>query len=80
MDQGENSFWSFCVDYLETSGAPASSFKERDGNVRNKVDYRELLRQAIKGKRQKELKGRDSPPACPSPSRRHSAGASSHLL
>ena len=24
VDQGENSFWSFCVDYLETSGAPAS--------------------------------------------------------
>lgn len=44
VDQGENSFWSFCVDYLETSGAPPSSFKERDGQTRNKVDYRELLR------------------------------------
>ena len=43
VDQGESSFWAFCVDYLESSGAPAPPSKDRDGPPRNKVDYRERL-------------------------------------
>ena len=44
VDQGESSFWAFCVDYLESSGAPApSASRDRDGQHRNKVDYRERL-------------------------------------
>lgn len=44
VDQGESSFWAFCVDYLEPSGAPAPSApRDRDGQLRNKVDYRERL-------------------------------------
>ncbi len=41
VDQGADSFWSFCVDYLETrSGADAG---RKDGLGRGKVDYREVL-------------------------------------
>jgi hypothetical protein len=44
VDQGESSFWAFCVDYLESSGMPAPSVpRDRDGQLRNKVDYRERL-------------------------------------
>jgi hypothetical protein len=42
VDQGESSFWVFCVDYLEASGAPAGA--SRDGSARNRVDYREVLK------------------------------------
>jgi len=42
--QGESSFWAFCVDDLESSGAPAPSVpRDRDGQLRNKVDDRERL-------------------------------------
>ena len=42
--QGEGSFWAFCVDDLESSGAPAPSVpRDRDGQLRNKVDDRERL-------------------------------------
>jgi superfamily II DNA helicase RecQ len=44
VDQGENSFWAFCIDYLESSGAPSPTGpRDRDGMGRNKVDYRERL-------------------------------------
>jgi hypothetical protein len=42
VDQGASSFWAFCVDYLEPSGAPAGV--SREGSVRNRVDYREVLK------------------------------------
>ena len=41
VDRGEDSFWVFCVDYLETAGQGPPSFK--GGPSRNKVDYREVL-------------------------------------
>jgi hypothetical protein len=41
VDQGEISFWTFCVDYLESSGSPAPI--AWDGLARNKVDYHERL-------------------------------------
>jgi len=41
VDQGSESFWSFCVDYLESSGGPVVAGK--NGGGRAKVDYREVL-------------------------------------
>ena len=41
VDRGEDSFWVFCVDYLETHGPSAPTIRE--GQPRNKVDYREQL-------------------------------------
>jgi superfamily II DNA helicase RecQ len=41
VDQGENSFWALCVDYLDSSGSPGAGGKE--GGARNRVDYRETL-------------------------------------
>jgi hypothetical protein len=42
VDVGTESYWSFCVDYLET--APASGPLARvPGESRGKVDYREVL-------------------------------------
>lgn len=39
VDQGADSFWSFCVDYLDSAGqVPA-----RGNAARGKVDYKELL-------------------------------------
>src|SRR4051812_45444895 len=43
IDRGEDSAWAFCVDYLESSGCPAPLSRERNGQARNKVDYREVL-------------------------------------
>jgi superfamily II DNA helicase RecQ len=45
VDQGTESFWCFCVDYLESgSSAGAASFgKGQSGTNRAKVDYREVL-------------------------------------
>ncbi|QEH38395.1 ATP-dependent DNA helicase RecQ [Aquisphaera giovannonii] len=42
VDLGTESFWSFCVDYLE-SAQPSSSASRPQGEGRNKVDYREVL-------------------------------------
>ena len=42
VDMGENSFWSFCVDYLESSGSASGSSPSKFGG-RDKVDYREVL-------------------------------------
>jgi len=40
-DPGTESFWSFCVDYLERgAGGPQSG---KGGLARGKVDYREVL-------------------------------------
>jgi superfamily II DNA helicase RecQ len=41
VDHGSESFWSFCVDYLESSGGFAQPVK--NGSGRGKVDYREVL-------------------------------------
>ena len=41
VEQGTESFWSFCVDYLETGGGSAPAGKS--GPMRGKVDYREVL-------------------------------------
>jgi superfamily II DNA helicase RecQ len=41
VEQGAASFWTFCVDYLESSGSSNSPTTESPG--RNKVDYRERL-------------------------------------
>ena len=41
VDQGPNSFWAFCVDYLE-AGSPAAP-GGRSRAHRSRVDYRELL-------------------------------------
>jgi hypothetical protein len=44
VDQGSESFWSFCVDYLESSGeATGGAPPGRNGTNRGKVDYREVL-------------------------------------
>jgi superfamily II DNA helicase RecQ len=41
VDMGTESFWSFCVDYLET--APSSPGARPPGEARGKVDYRDVL-------------------------------------
>jgi superfamily II DNA helicase RecQ len=41
VEQGENSGWSFCVDYLESAGSSPTSSK--DHGSRMKVDHREPL-------------------------------------
>src|SRR6516165_9727052 len=42
VDQGSESFWSFCVDYLELGGG-GSPPPGKNGPVRGKVDNREVL-------------------------------------
>ena len=39
VDQGSASFWSFCVDYLDSAGAGAPG----QPRGRGKIDYREVL-------------------------------------
>jgi hypothetical protein len=41
VEQGSSSFWSFCVDYLETSSGATSD--ARPVGQRGKVDYKEVL-------------------------------------
>ena len=41
VNAGSNSFWSFCVDYLEQGSAGKAN---ASGRRRSKVDYRELLK------------------------------------
>jgi superfamily II DNA helicase RecQ len=43
IDGGKSSCWTFCVDYLETTGGPPTGTREGGGPNRNKVDYRERL-------------------------------------
>jgi superfamily II DNA helicase RecQ len=42
VEQGSESFWSFCVDYLDFGGAGLAS-SGKNGTIRGKVDYREVL-------------------------------------
>ncbi len=42
VDQGMDSYWSFCVDYLETALATGASARPAS-EPRGKVDYREVL-------------------------------------
>jgi superfamily II DNA helicase RecQ len=45
VEQGSESFWSFCVDYLESGGgAGGGASPGRNGTNRGKVDYREVLK------------------------------------
>ena len=37
VEDGQNSFWTFCVEFLETSGGPAGMRPE------SRVDYKEVL-------------------------------------
>jgi superfamily II DNA helicase RecQ len=41
VERGADSFWSFCIDYLESSGSSHPVTRESPG--RNKIDYRERL-------------------------------------
>ncbi len=41
VDQGSESFWSFCVDYLDSGEGSAVAGK--NGGARGKVDYRDVL-------------------------------------
>lgn len=41
VDQGGNSFWSFCIDYLDS--AAGSTRAAASGRQAARVDYRELL-------------------------------------
>ncbi len=43
VDAGSESYWSFCVDYLEHGGAKSAQHAVRDGSGRPKVDYRDVL-------------------------------------
>jgi superfamily II DNA helicase RecQ len=45
VDQGSESFWSFCIDYLESGGGGGgpAPVVGRNGAVRGRVDYREVL-------------------------------------
>lgn len=44
VEQGLDSYWSFCVDYLDRAGAPAPSAGSKSpADARNRVDYREVL-------------------------------------
>jgi hypothetical protein len=42
VDLGTESYWSFCVDYLETASVSGASLR-LPGEARGKVDYREVL-------------------------------------
>ena len=42
VDQGENSYWAFCVDYQESIGGSGSGGGDKP-NYRGKVDYRAVL-------------------------------------
>ena len=41
VEQGTNSFWSVCIDYLESKGANAGASPYQSGKA--KLDYREVL-------------------------------------
>jgi len=42
IDHGDTSHWSFCVDYVESSGGTGHS-SGKDGSGRERIDYREKL-------------------------------------
>jgi len=42
VEQGENSYWAICVDYLEPAGSSAQNQQGKNGS-RNKIDFRERL-------------------------------------
>jgi hypothetical protein len=42
VEQGASFYWSFCVDYLDSTASAANS-SARSGRYRNKVDYKEVL-------------------------------------
>jgi superfamily II DNA helicase RecQ len=43
IESGLNSCWTFCVDYLESSGGPPAGPRNGGISNRGKVDYREKL-------------------------------------
>ena len=42
VDQGENSYWALCIDFLETPSAPSGG-NGRSFGGKNKIDYRVAL-------------------------------------
>jgi superfamily II DNA helicase RecQ len=42
VEQGSNSFWCFCVDYLESTGGQGSG-TGRPRSAQGKIDYKEVL-------------------------------------
>lgn len=42
VEQGDDSFWAICVDYMETSKTKSSE-KQAGQSERQRVDYREVL-------------------------------------
>jgi superfamily II DNA helicase RecQ len=43
VEQGNLSFWSFCVDYLDARSSSGTDVPGRPQGARGKVDYRETL-------------------------------------
>jgi superfamily II DNA helicase RecQ len=43
VESALNSYWTFCVDYLESTGAPHSRGRNGGQTGRDRVDYREKL-------------------------------------
>jgi superfamily II DNA helicase RecQ len=43
VESALNSYWTFCVDYLESTGGPISAGSNGGHTGRGKVDYREKL-------------------------------------
>jgi superfamily II DNA helicase RecQ len=43
VEEGERSFWSFCVDFLDARGGSSSPAAAGASWKRNRTDYRELL-------------------------------------
>jgi superfamily II DNA helicase RecQ len=43
IEQGANSYWSFCIDYVDGSGASGNTNGRYTGS-RSKVDYKEVLK------------------------------------
>jgi hypothetical protein len=50
VEEGERSFWSFCVDFVNGRGGPSSSSAAGRTWKRNRTDYREVLLQTIRTK------------------------------
>jgi hypothetical protein len=44
VEEGERSFWSFCVDFVDARGGSSSSSAAGGTGKRDRTDYREVLR------------------------------------
>jgi hypothetical protein len=43
VESALNSYWTFCVDYLESAGGPTSGGRNGNHSGRGRIDYREKL-------------------------------------